>query len=148
MSEPAAAATFSLKDCSIIFGSIMTGFGEGNAIEFAQKSQDFVSTEGVDGTVLWARTGANLWTIKINLLQSSPSNRDLSAVRLADLETPGGLVLPFTYADKNGADVFFSPKARVVMPPTVTRSNKGESQAWTIEAAECLPFWGGVGAAP
>lgn len=140
-----AVATFSLQNCSILFGAPLDGFGEGDAIAIEPMGDRWVSTVGTSGDRLRVDTGEKGYTVKVSLLQSSASNAILSATFIADTETPGGILLPFTFKDPNSNDVFFSPKAYIVAMPSIARSNAGKSHVWTIHALEGIAFFGGVG---
>ncbi len=140
-----ATASFSLENCSILFGAVLDGFADGDAISIDPMGDRWGTMIGSAGDLLFVDTGQKAFTITLNLMQSSASNALLNAAYLADTTTPGGILLPFTFKDPNANDVFFSPKARIMKLPTFARGNKGNMQAWTIVGADGIQFYGGVG---
>lgn len=140
-----ATGTYSLLDSSILYGGILDGFADGDAISIEPLGDRWAEIVGSDGSILRVDTGQKAFTVTINLMQSSASNAILMACYLADTETPGGVLLPFTYKDPNANDAFFSPKAWIKRLPTMGRGNKGNTQTWTLIAADGIFFAGGIG---
>lgn len=138
-------ASYSLRDCSILFGGILDGFADGDAISIEPLGDRWAELVGSDGGILRVDSGQKAFTVTLNLMQSAAANAILNAAYIADTETPGGILLPFTYKDPNANDLFFSPKAWIKKLPTLGRGNKGNMQAWTLIAADGIQFYGGVG---
>ena len=137
-------STFDLNACSIIYGAPLTGFGEGSAIKITQLGPSYVSTRGTSGKRIRVKTGEKGFSIEVSLLQNSASNAILSALKTADLNTPGGILLPFAFKDSLSADVFISPKAWIMQWPDFDRSDKASSMLWKLECMDGIPFYGGV----
>ncbi len=128
-------------------GHDFEGFGDDPALTIEPVGDRFVFTEGADGSAVRAATGSKLFTVKINLLQTSSSNAFATAIHLADLLDPNGIagVLPFIWKDSLGADLFFSPAMSIIKPTTVQRGNTVKSQEWEFRAAEGVLTAAGAG---
>lgn len=140
-----AVATFSLQNCSILFGSVLDGFADGDAISIEPLGDRWAELVGSSGDILRVDTAQKAFTVTLNLMQSAASNAVLNAAYIADTTTPGGVLLPFTFKDPNANDLFFSPKAWIKKLPPLARGNKGNMQAWVLMAADGIQFYGGVG---
>lgn len=99
-------------DYSVIFNGIpIEGFAKDDwrDIEYDSEAQDQI---GADGRVVRYRSHDRRATITFSLVATSPSNKVLSAMFNADLNTPNGMgVGPLLIRDKEGVTVFAGTEA-------------------------------------
>jgi hypothetical protein len=135
--------TFNLLNTTIAFGTLLEGFGEGDAFEVEPTADSWVKVEGVDGSVARAYTGSKSFKGVLRLLQTSPCNAKLQAIYNTDTTVSGGLALPFLYKDHNGLDLFIAGSGWIMKPPKMARSNKIATTEWALDFGEGKLFHGG-----
>jgi hypothetical protein len=139
---------YDLSKFTAILGAVEIGARgrpEGEALVTIEKlKEDYTYVEGTDGEVTRMPTGSNVYRVTFRLLQSSPDNAKLTAIRNAGLAAANGVdILPLVLSDGSGADVFTSPEAFIEKPPTVGYAQAAEVREWPIIAANGLLILGG-----
>jgi len=130
--------------CTVGTALIDSGFAPGDIFTIETTKDDWEVIEGADGSVGFSKTNSDLTKATIRLLQGSAQNDKLSAIRLLDKATPGGLLVPFFLNDRNGRSLYTSAKARIVGPPkNVTFSNEVKTREWVLYVVQTKRFDGG-----
>jgi hypothetical protein len=130
---------------TIAFAGVqIVGFADGEFITIEQNANDFESVAGTDGRVATSRTNDRRATITIKLLQTSPSNDDLSTIRNAGINGPNGRhVGAFTVRDRSGRAVYRAAEAWIQKPPSVSFDRTVTTREWTLECASLNRVDGG-----
>lgn len=114
---------------------------DGTYFTCQQTSDDAVIEEGVNGATTVIKTGASHWEGTLTVMASSPFNAYLDALRLAWVNTPGGIAIPFGLSHK--VTNLITASAIIKRPPTITYS---KTSAGSKEWAFLLPgFAGAIG---
>ena len=129
---------------AIMGGKTISGFAPGSFISVVYDVDAFTRLIGVDGEGAWFKSANRAALITLTLMQSSQSNDVLSAFHLADLNTPNGLLVPFSLREANGTTLLVAEKARVIKLPDVGYSDSVESRAWAIGTTRLEGVVGGV----
>lgn len=124
---------FDPKQVSITLGGkIITGFQDGSFIIVRMNEQAFQMKIGTDGEGTRVKTNNRSGQIQINLMQSSPSNDDLSSIALADQLANLG-VRPFFMKDNTGTTVAAAATAWIQKLPDTEFSNEATGRQWILE---------------
>lgn len=116
---------------------------DGDSIE-AERNEDAVALKvGLHGDGARTKNRNISGKFTVRLMQTSPSNDDLSAAALADANTNPGVVHPFKIADHNGQTQAFSPEAWIVKVPKLTRGKDLGNAEWVFECLKMPIFIGG-----
>lgn len=135
--------TYDPKGISMICGGkILSGFGDGTFIVVERNEQTFNLKVGVDGEGTRAKSNNKSGKITITLMQSSPSNDDLSAFAAADELSNSG-VFPCLMKDNNGTTVCAAATAWVQKPANVENAKEVSTRTWVLESDEIDMFVGG-----
>jgi hypothetical protein len=136
--------TFDPNQVSVIFGGIIGGYADGTFISIEQDEDDFGLVIGTDGEGCRSRSNNRSATITLTLGQWSASNQALSAIRNADILTPGGDgILPFVMKDNSGTTICSAEKAWIQKPPAVTYGREPESREWVLRTDNMIWNVGG-----
>ncbi len=128
----------------IVGGHRVSGFAPGSFLSVVYDVDAFTRLIGVDGEGAWFKSANRAALVTITLIQSSQSNDVLSGFHIADLNTPNGLLIPFSLREQNGTTLLVAPQARVIKLPDVTYSDSVESRAWSIGTTRLEGALGGV----
>lgn len=135
--------TYDPKIFSIIVGGkIISGFADGTFIKLERNQQAFQLKMGTDGEGTRAKSNDNSGKITITLMQSSPSNDDLSSFAIADQLANEGVV-PVFIKDGSGRTAASAATAWVQKLPDSEFSNEAQSRAWILETDGLDYFVGG-----
>jgi hypothetical protein len=130
--------------CTVGTALIDSGFAPDDIITVEPNDDDWKVIEGADGSVGFAKTNSHLGKVTIRLLQGSAKNDLLSAIRLLDQATPGGLLVPFYLNDRGGRSLYTGTKCRIMAPPkNVTFANELKTREWLIYVVQMKRFDGG-----
>lgn len=139
----AANKTFDPAKFEIIFGGkIISGFADGSFIIIRRNDQAFNLKIGTDGQGTRVKSNNFSGQVQFNLMQSSPSNDDLSAIAQADELTNGG-VNPLYIKDGTGNTIAAAATAWVQKLPDSEFSNEALTRQWIIETDRLEYFIGG-----
>lgn len=135
--------TYDPNEISVIVGGkIMSGFADGTFVKFMRNEQAFNLKVGVDGIGTRAKTNNKSGKLEITLMQSSPSNDDLTAFTLADELNNQGVV-PILLKDSNGTTLISAATAWVQKFPDTEFAKEVTTRVWTIETDSANVFVGG-----
>lgn len=138
--------TYDINQITIAMGTatIDSGYPDGDVVTVESTKDDWEVEEGADGSVGFSATNTSLAKVTIRLQQGSKHNDELSAIRLLDKATPGGLLVPFYLNDRNGRTLVTATKARIMgVPKNVTFASKVSAREWVIMCANVKRFDGG-----
>ena len=117
---------------------------DGTFITIRWLNDAFASTVGAHGQVARSRTNDNRAEIEITLMQTSPTNAALSAIWLADKNSPGGAGIGgFLVADLNGTSLHTAGNAWIKRSPDVEYANEPGTRVWLLECDNLRDFTGG-----
>ena len=128
---------YRLTEVDVIFGAIAIKDNPADGyVTIAYDADDFEEVIGADGSVTRYATENTMALVTITLKRSSSENAKLSAVRNADILTPGGAgVAPLTVKDKQGSSLFFAAQAWIrKMPDSGHSKDVGPDISWPIRA--------------
>lgn len=145
-------ATYDSNEVSVNFAGIPVDPGAG-AGEYAADG-DFVSIEfdepafkdvkSIDGKMTRSKTNDRSATMKIRLMDSSPTNALFSTLHRLDMALPNGAgVGTFSVRDRNGLSLHFSDKAWISAPPNVAYGQLAQVREWTFRCEYMDSFDGG-----
>ena len=143
-------ATVDHKALDFIFGpyNFKNGRAKGQYLQVVYNTEQFVENVGIDGEGFWVPVGDLSARITTSFQQSADANDILSALFIADLAAPGGLLLPLIIRESNGRTRYAATRARIVKMADGVWSDGGEVRTWTFSATRLNGFVGGVGATP
>lgn len=125
--------TFDPKMVVITFGSIpISGYAEGTFVSVNRSGDAFAKRKGAGGDVERINKNQGDFEVTVTLLQTTPTNKELSAVLAADQVTNAG-VLPLTIKDLLGETLFFAPQAWIRKDPEWEDGDDLNSRAWTFD---------------
>lgn len=127
--------TYSPDKVKIALGShIMSGYADDSFINIEPAGDGTTTKFGCDGTVNRSINIVNAYTMKISLLQNSPTNHFLRKRYEMDQKDGNG-VFPVTVKDLMGAEQFTSPIAWVKKPAAWGRGKESGNREWEITCA-------------
>ena len=133
--------TYSFANANAIFGTIeFEEFAEGDdvmSIEFAENQ--FNKTVGAKGDVIRTQTNDNSCTVTVKLMQTSNTNKLLTAIYNGDVESGSG-ILPFIFNDKETGETFVVTNAWISKYPIVNRGQAAGTMEWNFEGDKLVPF--------
>lgn len=123
-------ATIHQDDVFILVGGVrMQGFAPGQYFSASPLNDAFTTIQGPDGETIDVRNGNTARTVTITLLQSSISNGVLWGFHQADMNTPGGVLVPL-YVQHQGT-VKASATFRITRAPDDSFGDAAENRVWT-----------------
>jgi hypothetical protein len=126
-------ATIDPLEVFINFGpKRLQGFGSGQYFAASKVNDDFTYEEGADGEGVFVKVPSNAWNLTVTLAQTSRSNDYLWTARQTDLESPGGVLLPFAIIHK-GTNLV-SAQCRAMRPPDISYADGVEQRVWAFLA--------------
>lgn len=131
---------FSFTNVNAILGILeLKGFMEGDDVVTIEMLTDqFSDIAGAKGDVARSQTNDNRATITIKLLQTSSSNKDLTAQYNIDRLTGAG-VAPLIIEDKEGGETFVFNNAWITKYPTVIRGQGVNGMEWVLRGDFMTP---------
>jgi hypothetical protein len=125
-------------------GIPVQGYADGDFLTITAETDAFTSVVGTDGEVSRSKSNDRRATVEIILMSTSPTNDLLSAVHVADLNSPGGAgVGALLVTDLNGTSLFTAGNAWVVKAPDVTYGREANERTWTLQVDSLVAFTGG-----
>jgi len=127
--------TFSFRDCDVIFGIIeFQEFDEGSdSVSMSMAKEQWKKKVGAKGDVVRIQTNDNSAELRVNLLQTSRTNKDLFIQYNLDKETGGG-VAPFVIRNRETGETYIANNAWIKQAPDVNRGNDDSTMAWVFDA--------------
>lgn len=139
--------TYSFDQVIAVFGPILfDGFQDGEGIEIEQNEATFTDHLGTEGKVTRAKSLDRRAKIRFNLMQTSGQNAALSAIHIADRDTPnGGGIFPLSIRDTNGSSLHFAAEAWISKAPDSVYDRTPTVRVWEITVAFLENFVGSSG---
>ena len=142
-------ATIDHKQLHVIFGvHRLAGRAKGDYVTVVYNVEQYTENVGIDGEGFFVANADLSARVNVSLQQSSNSNDVLSALFLADLAAPGGLMLPLVVNEANGRSIYAAARARLVKFADGVWSDGGSVRTWTFATTNLTGFVGGVGPTP
>ena len=125
--------TYDPKMVVITFGAIpISGYAEGTFVSVNRSGDAFAKRKGAGGDVERINKNQGDFEVTVTLLQTTPTNKELSAVLAADQVTNAG-VFPLTIKDLLGETLFFAPQAWIRKDPEWEDGDDTNSRAWVFD---------------
>ena len=125
--------TYNSKDIIIILGThAVSGTADDSFVTIEPKGEGVKSKSGCDGEVARAVDPNSQYNIKISLLQTSDTNKYLSAMVKKDADNGEGM-FPVLIKDIKGGMVFSAESAWVVKSPSRGYGKDTTNREWNIE---------------
>ncbi len=135
--------TYDPKKVTLILGAkIISGFGDGTMITAERNEQAYMLKVGSSGEGTRAKNANKSGKVTVTLMQSSPSNDDISAIAAAD-ELTGAGVVPLLLKDASGRTIISALSSWVQKYSNSEFAKEVTTRQWVIETDELLVFVGG-----
>lgn len=135
--------TYDPKSVAVIFaGKILSGFADGTFILAERNEQAFNLKVGVDGEGTRAKSNNKSGKVTITLMNSSPSNDDLSSFAAADELSNSG-VGALLVKDNSGTTVIAAATAWVQKVANAEMAKEANQRVWVLETDNLSTFVGG-----
>ncbi len=132
----ANVTTYNPKQVTMAYGShIVTGYAEDSFITVEPMGNGTSSKVGCDGEVVRSIDPDGRFSVKITVLQNSPTNAYLQQVYDKD-RTTGDEIQPLLVKDIKGNTSFSADKAWVAKPMSFARGKEAGNVEWTLECAD------------
>lgn len=136
-------STYDPGKVSVIIGAkILSGFSDDAQVTIERMSATFNESVGSDGQVTRSASRDYRGTITVTLMQSSPSNDDLTALALAD-ELNGSGMFPVIVRDASGRTVCTGANCWLTQVSNVELGRSITNRTWTIRVATLVMNVGG-----
>lgn len=124
--------TYNSKKVKIALGyHIVSGYAEDSFVTIEETGDGITSVAGADGEVARSVSPDSRHTIKISLLQNSPTNGYLLGRYKKD-KSDGGGHFPITVKDLTSGEVFSGDAAWVVKEASFSRGKAVANREWEI----------------
>lgn len=127
----------------IVGGSIIGGFAEDEFVEVERDVDSFTKYVGCGGEVARIKTTNRAGKITLRLMQSSPSNDELSLLAELDETFLNAGAVPMLIRDQGGSTLFTSVFCWVRRFPKVIWKRNVEMREWVLDTASLITFVGG-----
>jgi len=135
---------FDPKNFEIIFQGAVIGDWASEFIEASYSKPLYRMVKGCDGDSARIRNGNRAGIVKVSLLQSSPSNNQLSEFLLADELTGFLNTGPLLCRDKEGGTLMLGTSAFIENIPPVTFGVTAKIRTWTFVCDNLIMYLGGL----
>lgn len=123
---------------------LCTNFADGDHISIAMNEDQYKLKVGNTGEATRSKTNNLSGRFTFTLMQSSPMNDILSALMLADSQSPLGATIPITVKDNLGTSFFIAPACWCVKWPDHKNSMEAQGKQWVYETGSLsMQFHGG-----
>ncbi len=132
--------TFSFSNVNVIFGILeLQGYGDGDdVVNIEFEDNQFNDLAGAKGDVVRSQSNDNRCTVTVKLLQTSISNKELTAIYNTDRDAGAG-VFPMTIEDKETGEVFTINNAWIQKYPNVVRGQNVNIMEWMFRGDFLTP---------
>lgn len=135
--------TYDPGQVAIIAGPFnVQGFADGTFVTVEKDEDAFTLQMGTDGEGTRSKSNNDSGTITISLMQSSPSNADLSSLHQADLLNGGG-IFPLMIKDGSGNSLYSAEQAFIAKFPSAEFGREAGPREWVIKTDKLIVFEGG-----
>ena len=135
---------YSPEDVTVSIAGVvdLEGFYEGTFINIQKDDPLFSSRTTADGMTTRTKRSADVYTIRLSLMNTSSSNELLSKLSLLDQST-FILKFPLMIKDTVGSTLFFASSAWVEQYPETSFGTDISQRDWVIKAAQATLYVGG-----
>lgn len=124
--------TYNSKKVTIAAGShVVSGTAEDSFVTISETGDGVTSVCGCDGEVAISISPDGRHTIKISLLQTSPTN-DYFTGRYQQMKSGGDGIFPITIKDLKGGEIFSADSAWVTKKADFTRGKAIGNREWEL----------------
>jgi hypothetical protein len=142
-------ATHDPQLCTIsIAGAPISGFASQDGFSVSYDSEKFTKLVGLRGLGAWNKNASNAATITLQLLASSANNATLAAIHLADVSTPGGILVPLIVMQQNSDTTVATGAVRVMKMPDLTVGAEMPTRTWMLGSLNWTMYVGGQNTTP
>ena len=133
---------YSFKNVNVIFGILeLQGYADGDdVVKIDPDANLFEKIVGAKGDVARSQTNDNSCTISVKLLQTSVSNKELTALFVADRESGAGTA-PMIINDKETGETFIINNAWIQKAPSVSRGQNINAMEWIFQGDFLTPSY-------
>lgn len=117
-------------------------FAEGSFITCEADQDDYRTERGTDGKVDFVRNIGRTFSVTALILQTSPINDLLSALRVSDFTANTG-TWPLIIKDLQGLSLQFFPQSRIIAPPSMVYAGTTNAREWRFKCINGDMFVGG-----
>jgi hypothetical protein len=130
---------------TIAVGPILVdGFQDGEGFVLEPATETFTYVVGTDGKVARSKTLNRTAKLTINLLQTSATNDQFSALHILDRDAPNGAgIVPLWIRDQNGRALYSATQCWISKAPTATFDREATVRVWEISIARLERIDGG-----
>lgn len=121
----------------LVMGVPLEGVQEDAFISLRREAPLFTSTTTTDGRVIRTYNNHDIWEIRFNLLQTSPSNGFLNKLALIDRVTRRGK-FPIMIKDGMGGTLAFSTSTWIEELPEIVYGTESEDRVWVLKSANMV----------
>lgn len=118
------------------------GYADGTFIKISKDEKPFVYHKAMDGNLARLYRKDDTYSIKLMLVQSSPSNNVLAALHTIDLSAQIG-TFPIMFQDCSGTAMLYSSQAWIEYLPDIDFSKNIEVREWSIRCTNAVYVPGG-----
>lgn len=131
---------YSFSNVNVIFGILeLEGYAEGDdVVTIESETEQFADIAGAKGDVVRSQTNDNRCTVTVKLLQTSASNKELTALYNLDRTTGAG-ILPLVVEDKETGESYVVNNAWIQRVPSIVRGQGVNSMDWIIRGDFLTP---------
>lgn len=125
--------TYSSRQVMIAFGNhSVSGYADDSFVTIEAKGDGVMSKTGCDGEIARAIDPNDQYSIKVVVLQTSPTNKFLQDKYTLDKKTGNG-TFPVLIKDLKGGTLFSCDEAWVTKPASRVYGKDTNNREWTIE---------------
>ena len=121
----------------LVMGVPLEGVQEDSFVSLRREAPVFSSTTTTDGRVIRTYNSHDIWEIRFNLLQASPSNGFLNKLMLIDRATRRGK-FPIIIKDGMGGTLAFSTTSWIEQLPDIVYGARDEAREWVLKSANMV----------
>lgn len=138
-----ATKTYNAKKVLVSFaGKILTGMMDGSFVTVSRNNDSFMLMVGSDGEAARAANADRSGTVTVTLMQTSPSNDDLSTLMATDELTNAGTGALFI-KDASGRTLVSAVEAWIRKPADAEFAREIGGREWTFETGNIEIYNGG-----
>lgn len=122
---------------------VAVGLGKSDFLEITKSEDDWTTTVGIGGEVVFNKIPGGVTVLKATLLQTSAANSILSAYHAASRLIEGGGPAPLVYEDRLGSSKGISTGAVIQKMPDEKFGKEADDVVWMFIAADLVRNVGG-----
>tara|TARA_R110000744_G_C19371770_1_gene563159 strand:+ start:30824 stop:31327 length:504 start_codon:yes stop_codon:yes gene_type:complete len=136
--------TYSPEDITILIAGLfpLEGYTDGTFVNITKDIPPYTSSTAADGTLSRVHRVSSSYTIRITLMNTSPSNDILTKLWQIDELTETGK-FPLIVKDQLGSSLLFSATSWVEQVPSMYFANRITDREWVIRCSQAAINIGG-----